>query len=65
MPCRPTAFEDFKKDVLEVWKHTAVVGNLPPGSSVPWKKRAPKNVLPPRRNPVALPAARGAERAAD
>jgi len=48
-------FEDFKKDVLEVWKHTAVVGNLPPGSSVPWKKRAPKNVLPPRRNPAPAP----------
>jgi hypothetical protein len=48
----PADFEFFKKDVLEVWRHTSILVNLPPGSSVPWKKRSLGNVVSSQRNPV-------------
>jgi len=49
----PSQFEAFKADVREVWRRTGIVGNLPSGSAVSWKKRSSENMLPRRGHPVA------------
>ncbi|MEP6669863.1 MAG: DUF3857 domain-containing transglutaminase family protein [Chthoniobacter sp.] len=47
-------FEEHKEKVREVWPLTIVMGQLPRGSTVPWRNRAPENLLP-RRIPRAAP----------
>ena len=39
-------FEAYKAKVREVWPFTVVMGQLPPGSIVPWKKRSGDSLLP-------------------
>ncbi|HEY3898563.1 MAG TPA: DUF3857 domain-containing transglutaminase family protein [Chthoniobacter sp.] len=57
----PEEFEAFKLDVQEVWRKIGIMGRLPPGSAVSWKKRSPDSVLPRRRNrmPSEAPGAQG------
>ena len=43
---RPQEFEAHKAKVREVWPLTIIMGKLPPGSVVPWKKRSGDNLLP-------------------
>jgi hypothetical protein len=44
-------FELHKTKVREVWPYTVISGDLPRGSMVPWKSRAPNKLLP-RKNAV-------------
>lgn len=51
----PKAFEEYKRDVLEVHRHLGIIGHLSPGSAISWRKRALENVLTPRRTSTVEP----------
>jgi hypothetical protein len=46
-------FEIHKEKVREAWAFTILMGQLPSGSSVPWKARSLENLLPRRGTPAA------------
>ena len=50
----PAQFETYKKNVEEAWPSTSIIIQLPLGGVVPWKKRAPENVLPTERRPGSI-----------